>query len=44
LAQRKIAAVVIYATSSRLNDLIVHLPATLNVLTSIASGQQIEIG
>lgn len=44
LAQRKIAVVVIYAKSSRLNDLIVHMPATLNALASIASGQLIKVG
>jgi len=44
LVHRKIAVVVIYAKSSRLNDLIVHMPATLNVLSSIASGQLIKVG
>jgi len=44
LAQRKIAVVVVYAKSSRLNDLIVHIPTILNALASIASGELIKVG
>jgi predicted nuclease of predicted toxin-antitoxin system len=44
LGHREIAIVVIYAKSSRLNDLIVHMRATLHALESIAGGQLINIG
>jgi hypothetical protein len=44
LLQRKIAVVVLYAKSSRLNDLVVHLPAVLTVLAPSPAANLSESG